>query len=453
MKRTEYDSLGPVMVEEDRLWGAQTQRSLENFPIGEEKMPRQIIRAFAVLKRAAAEANRRLGVLSPEKAEAVSAVCREILAGEHREEFPLAVWQTGSGTQTNMNLNEVIANRGNRLLGEKLLHPNDDVNKSQSSNDTFPSAMRIAAVCALEEELLPALGDLTRDLRILEERYPELITLGRTHLQDAVPLRFSQMVSGWRTALETDGAAVRRSLDSLRALPLGGTAVGTGLNAPRGFDTLSAELIGEYTGLVFTSAENKFRGLSSLGDFAAAHGCLKALAADLMKMANDIRWLASGPRCGLGELELPANEPGSSIMPGKVNPTQCEALTMVAVRVFGNDAAVGFAASQGNFQLNVFLPVTAYSFLQSVRLLGDAMASFRLRCLAGLRPREDVMAEHLRRSLMNVTALCPAIGYDKAAEVAKTAHLENITLARAAERLGYLSAEEAEKLLDPGKMV
>ena len=453
MKRTEYDSLGPVEVEADRSWGPQTQRSLENFPIGEEKMPREIILAFARLKGAAAEANLRLGVLDREKRDAIKAVCGEILEGKLFGEFPLSVWQTGSGTQTNMNLNEVVANRGNQLAGKKLLHPNDDVNKSQSSNDTFPSAMRIAGAAALKERLLPALRDLCGELRALEDRYPELITLGRTHLQDAVPLRFSQMVSGWRTALEADGEAIRRSLDALCALPLGGTAVGTGLNAPKGFDILSAELLAEDTGLPFRAGENKFRLLTSLGDFAQAHGCLKALGADLMKMANDVRWLASGPRCGLGELELPANEPGSSIMPGKVNPTQCEALTMVAVRVFGNDTAVGFAAGQGNFQLNVFLPVTAYSFLQSVRLLGDGMDSFRLRCLRGLRPREDVMAEHLRRSLMNVTALSPVIGYDKAAQVAKTAHREDLTLAQAAEKLGYLSAAEAEKLLDPKKMV
>ena len=453
MKRVEYDSLGPVEVEAERLWGPQTQRSLENFPIGEEKMPRELIWAFAVLKKAAAAANLRLGVLSEEKAAAVSAVCDEILAGKLAEEFPLSVWQTGSGTQTNMNLNEVIAGRGNELAGKKLLHPNDDVNRSQSSNDTFPAAMRIAAVWGLEERMLPALDRLAAEFRALEERYPDLITLGRTHLQDAVPLRFSQMVSGWRTALETDGAAIRAALENLRLLPLGGTAVGTGLNAPRGFDVLAAEQAAEETGLAFRTAENKFRVMSSLGDFALAHGTLKALAADLMKIANDLRWLASGPRCGLGELELPANEPGSSIMPGKVNPTQCEAVTMVAVRVMGNDAAVALAASQGNFQLNVFLPVTAYSFLQSVRLLGDAMESFRLRCVSGLKPRPEVMEEHLRRSLMNVTALSPAIGYDKAAEVAKTAYREGITLAQAAERLGYLSGAEAEKLLDPGKMV
>ena len=453
MKRVEYDSLGPVEVEADRLWGPQTQRSLENFPIGEEKMPREIIRAFAVLKMAAAEANRRLGVLPEEKAEAVKTVCGEILEGKHPDEFPLSVWQTGSGTQTNMNLNEVVANRANALAGKKLLHPNDDVNRSQSSNDTFPAAMRIAAVCALREALLPALTGLAEEFRSLEERYPELITLGRTHLQDAVPLRFSQMVSGWRAALEADGEAIRAALGPLLLLPLGGTAVGTGLNAPKGFDALSASLIGEYTGHPFRTAENKFRVMSSLGDFASCHGALKTLAADLMKIANDLRWLASGPRCGLGELELPANEPGSSIMPGKVNPTQCEALTMAAVRVMGNDAAVGMAASQGNFQLNVFLPVTAYSFLQSVRLLGDAMGSFRARCVSGVKPREETMAEHLRRSLMNVTALSPAIGYDRAAQVAKTAYREDCTLAQAAERLGYLSAEEAEKLLDPGKMV
>ena len=454
MFRTETDSLGSVQVDARRLWGAQTQRSSQNFAIGDERMPQEIIRAFAVLKAAAAEANLTLApAMTQKKRDLIVAVCDEILSGSLDEEFPLRVWQTGSGTQTNMNLNEVIANRGNALAGETLLHPNDDVNRSQSSNDTFPTAMRVAAAQAVTEGLLPALDGLKDGFQALEERWPDLLTVGRTHLQDAVPIRFAQAVSAWRVMLETDRALIQSALTGLYPLPLGGTAVGTGLNAPAGFDRLAAEHIARRPGLPFTAAENKFHALTSLDCFVALHGALKALAADLMKIANDVRWLASGPRCGLGELTLPANEPGSSIMPGKVNPTQCEAVTMVAVQVMGNDAAVGVAASQGNFQLNVFLPVTAYNVLQSIRLLGDVMASFNRNCVRGIVPNQDKMAENLARSLMNVTALSPIIGYDKAAQVAKHAYSANLTLANAAQDLGFLDREAALAALDPGKMV
>lgn len=453
MLRPEKDSLGIVYVDDTKLWGAQTQRSLENFNIGKEKMPKEIIRAYAILKKAAAAANLEIGVLSEEKAALISEVCNEISSGLLDGEFPLHVWQTGSGTQTNMNINEVIANRGNRIKGEKLLHPNDDVNRSQSSNDTFPTAMKIAAVMSITDELLPALDSLTDAFCKLELEYPDIIKVGRTHLQDAVPLRFAQEVSGWRTMLEKSRRYITLNLEALYELPLGGTAVGTGLNAPKGFDTAVAGKTAELTGKPFKTAPNKFHGLTSLDAFVAAHGALKALAADLMKIANDVRFLASGPRCGLGELSIPENEPGSSIMPGKVNPTQCEAVTMVAVQVMGNDAAVGIAASQGNFELNVFQPVCIYNFLQSVRLLTDVMNSFNKNCVAGIKPNESVMTANLDKSLMNVTALNPIIGYDKAAKTAQYAFRENVTLAEAAEALGFISKEEALKALDPSKMV
>ena len=452
MYRTEQDSMGPVQVPAERSWGAQTQRSLTNFAIGRETMPEEIIRGMALVKLASAKANCRLGTLDEGRAEAIEAVCRQILAGGLQEEFPLKVWQTGSGTQTNMNLNEVIAHRANARAGEGLIHPNDHVNRSQSSNDTFPSAMRIAAAEAVTA-LLPEVSALEESFAGLERRWPELITLGRTHLQDAVPIRFAQMVSGWRVMLEQCRAQLKAALPGLCALPLGGTAVGTGLNAPEGFDRLSAALVAEETGLPFVTAENKFHALTSLDAFVFAHGAMKALAADLMKIANDLRWLASGPRGGIGEVRLPANEPGSSIMPGKVNPTQCEAVTMVAVQVMGNDATLGIAASQGNFQLNVFLPVSAYNFLQSARLLTDVLRSFRRNCVDGLEPVEETMALHLGRSLMNVTALSPVIGYDKAANVAKYAYEQDLTLAEAAQALGYMGLEEARAALDPGKMV
>ncbi len=452
MYRKEHDSLGEVLVEDDKYWGAQTQRSLQNFVIGTEAMPAEVIRAFALLKKAAAQANAGLSVLDEEKCGLICAVCDEILEGKLDGEFPLRVWQTGSGTQTNMNLNEVIAHRGNQLAEREALHPNDDVNHSQSSNDTFPTAMRIAAVQALEEELIPALDTLTSAFLRLESEYPGVVTVGRTHLQDAVPIRFSQEVSAWHTMLQKDRGMLLAGLADLCELPLGGTAVGTGLNAPEGFDTLAAEKVAALTGLPFVTAENKFHALTSLDAFVSEHGALKALAADLMKIANDIRWLASGPRCGIGEISIPANEPGSSIMPGKINPTQCEAVTMVAAQVMGNDTVVGIAASQGNFQLNVFLPVTIYDFLQSVRLLADVMRSFEKNCVRGIVPNEEKMTENLRRSLMNVTALNPLIGYENAAKVANYAFAKNCTLAQAAEVLGFLSKEEATEALDPNKM-
>ncbi len=453
MYRIERDSLGEMQVEEARLWGAQTQRSLENFPIGTETMPVPILRAFAALKLASARANLTLGKLTEEKCSAIEYACRALLAGEYDGEFPLKIWQTGSGTQTNMNFNEVIAHLGNDHAGKKLLHPNDDVNRSQSSNDTFPTAMHAAAAKVVTERLLPEAEALAETFRTLEETYPDTMMVGRTHLQDAVPIRFAQVVSGWRAMVEKSADLIARTLPALCELPLGGTAVGTGLNAPEGFDAFAAAALSAIMGIPFTAGDNKFHGLTSLDVFVAAHGAMKGLAANMMKIANDVRFLASGPRCGIGELTIPENEPGSSIMPGKVNPTQCEAVTMVAVQVMGNDAAIGFAASQGNFQLNVFLPVTAYNFLQSVQLLSDAMASFRERCAVGIVPNEEKMQENLEKSLMNVTALSPVIGYDNAAKTAKLAHKTGKTLAQAAEELGFLSQEEARAALEPKKMV
>ena len=451
--REEHDTLGTVMVPADHLWGAQTQRSFQNFPIGTETMPEEIIRAFAVLKKAAAMANLSFGKLTQARAGRIAAACDEILAGKWPGEFPLKVWQTGSGTQSNMNVNEVIAHLCNRMDPDDPLHPNDHVNLSQSSNDTFPTAMHIAAVCALTGQLLPSLRALEETLRRLEAENQDVIKIGRTHLQDAVPLRFSQEISGWRTMVEESGKMVEAALEPLRALALGGTAVGTGLNAPRGFGEKAAALISAYTGETFRTAPNKFHALTSKDSFVFAHGALKALAANLMKIANDVRWLASGPRCGLGEITIPENEPGSSIMPGKVNPTQCEAVTMVAVQVMGNDAAIGFAASQGNFELNVFMPVIAYNFLQSVRLLADAMASFNERCLSGLRANRGRMAELLEKSLMLVTCLTPRIGYERAAACAKAAHKEGITLREAVLRTGLLTEADYERIVDPAKMV
>ena len=451
--RKEKDSLGEILVPAGHSWGAQTQRSLENFPIGTEKMPREIIHAFGVLKKAAALANYRLGKLSEEKCEAICAVCGEIMAGELDGEFPLSVWQTGSGTQTNMNANEVIAHRANERLGRTLLHPNDDVNMSQSSNDTFPTAMHIAAVLSLEDRLLPALDEMIDCLLRLEEKHRGVVKCGRTHLQDAVPIAFSQEIAGWRGMMERDRHMLGLALDPLRSLALGGTAVGTGLNAPKDFDRRAARAVSEITGKSFVPAPNKFQALSSRDELVFAHGALKALAADLMKLANDVRWLASGPRCGLGEIRIPANEPGSSIMPGKVNPTQCEAVTMAAVQVMGNDAALGFAASQGNFQLNVFMPVCIHNFLQSARLMSDCLDSFRLRCLEGLEADRDKMRDNLHRSLMTATALNPHIGYDKAAETVKKAFAENISLREACVALGHLSGEEFDAVYHPEQMI
>lgn len=449
--------MGEVRVPADKYWGAQTQRSHENFPIGIglETMPAEIVHAFGILKKAAAQANAQLlpARMTAEKLSAISAACDEVIAGALGEHFPLVVWQTGSGTQSNMNANEVIAGRGNELAGKVLLHPNDDVNMSQSSNDTFPTAMHIAAVLSVEDGVLPALDALTATFRRLEEENEGVIKIGRTHLQDAVPIRFSQEISGWRASLERDRELLVMAMRPLKELALGGTAVGTGLNAPKGFAELAAEKISALTGKDFVTAPNKFHALTSQDELVFAHGALKALAADLMKIANDVRWLASGPRCGLGEIIIPENEPGSSIMPGKVNPTQCEAVTMVAVQVIGNDAAVGMAASQGNFELNVFLPVIAYNFLQSARLLSQAMVSFNANCAVGIRAREKRMAENLERSLMLVTALNPVIGYENAAKIAKKAHSEGKTLREAAVELGLLTTEEFDAAVKPENMV
>ncbi len=421
--RIEHDSMGSLCVPADRYWGAQTERSRENFPIGVglETMPREIIHAFGTLKKAAALANHALlpEKMTAEKLDAISRACDEVASGALDAHFPLVVWQTGSGTQSNMNANEVIANRGNALAGRALLHPNDDVNMSQSSNDTFPTAMHIAAVLAIEDGVLPAIDRLTAAFARLEANNAGLVKAGRTHLQDATPIAFSQEISGWRVSLERDRELLTLALTPLRELALGGTAVGTGLNAPKGFDVAAAEAVSALTGKRFRTAANKFHALTSKGELVFAHGALKALAADLMKIANDVRYLASGPRNGLGEISIPENEPGSSIMPGKVNPTQCEALTMVAVQVMGNDVAVGMAASQGNLELNVFMPVCIYNFLQSARLLAQSMTSFHDRCVVGIRANREKMESNLNNSLMLATALNPYIGYENAAKAVK----------------------------------
>ena len=451
--RIEHDTMGEVRVPANRCWGAQTQRSHENFPIGTEKIPQEIIHAFAVLKKAAALANCKLGNLDARRANAIAAACDEILAGKLDDEFPLVVWQTGSGTQSNMNVNEVVAARANALLGEKLVHPNDHVNKSQSSNDTFPTAMHIAALTAAEDHVLPALDGLAATFERLSAEYADVIKVGRTHLQDATPLTLGQEISGWSSSLRRDERMIRGAMEGVRELALGGTAVGTGLNALPAFGETVAQEISALTGKRFVTAPNKFHALTSKDELVYLHGAFKALAADLMKIANDVRLLASGPRCGIGELLIPENEPGSSIMPGKVNPTQCEAMTMVAVQVMANDVAVGMAASQGNFELNVFMPVCIYNFLQSARLLGDVMRSFELRCARGIKPNREKIQAYLDESLMLVTALNPHIGYDNAAKVAKTAFAEGITLREAAVRLGFLTAEAFDRIVRPEKMV
>ena len=449
--RIERDTMGEVKVPADKYWGAQTQRSHQNFKVG-NKMPDQIIRAFAYLKKGAALANERLGNLESPKAEMISKVCDEVLDGSLDGNFPLVVYQTGSGTQSNMNVNEVIANRGNELAGEKLLHPNDDVNRSQSSNDTFPTAMSIAAVVTVEEKLLPAAEQMTETLRTLEDKYMHVVKTGRTHLQDAVPMTFGQEISGWRSMMEHSTDNIKASLKPLREIALGGTAVGTGLNAPEGFDKASAEIISRLTGHDFVTAPNKFHALSSKDAFVYAHGALKAMAADLMKMANDIRWLSSGPRCGLGEITIPSNEPGSSIMPGKVNPTQTESATMVAVRVMGNDTVVGMAASQGNFQLNVFMPVIADAFIQSAELLAQSLASLELNCVRGIEPIEEKMEENARKSLMVAAALNTHVGYEAGAKAAKWAHKNGTTLKEAAVQLNICTDEEYERWVDLKEM-
>ncbi|MCI6174722.1 MAG: class II fumarate hydratase [Clostridiales bacterium] len=454
--RIEHDSMGEVRVPADRLWGAQTERSHENFLIGVgiETMPREITHAFGILKKAAAQANHELKPekMTDEKLEAVTAACDEVISGRLNDNFPLVVWQTGSGTQSNMNTNEVIANRANAIAGKRLCHPNDDINMSQSSNDTFPTAMHISAVVALEDSLIPSAERLIAAFRDLEAANPTIVKSGRTHLQDAVPIKFSQEISGWRSSLEKDVELVRLALEPLKTLALGGTAVGTGLNAPKGFDVLVAEKVSALTGKTFRTAENKFHALTSKDEVVFAHGAVKAMAADMMKIANDVRWLASGPRDGLGEITIPANEPGSSIMPGKVNPTQCEQVTMVAVQVIGNDTAIGMAASQGNFELNVFMPVIAYNFLQSVRLLSESMESFRKNCVVGIRANEEKMHHNLYNSLMLVTALNPYIGYEKAAKTAHLAFEENISLKDACVKLGFLTPERFDEVFHPEDM-
>ena len=454
--RIEHDSMGEMKVPADRLWGAQTQRSHENFEIGVdiETMPREVTHAFGILKKAAAQANAELKPekMTAEKLSAIETACDEVISGCLNDHFPLVVWQTGSGTQSNMNANEVIANRANQIAGQKLCHPNDDVNMSQSYNDTFPTVISISSVCAIEDKLIPAVSALIETFKRLEAENEDVVKSGRTHLQDAVPIRFSQEISGWRASLERDVELLRMAVRPLYELALGGTAVGTGLNAPKGFAELVAQKVADLTGKPFVTAPNKFHALTSKDEIVFAHGAIKATACDMMKIANDVRWLASGPRDGLGEIHIPENEPGSSIMPGKVNPTQCEAVTMVAVQVMGNDVAVGVAASQGNFELNVFMPVIAYNFLQSARLLAEAVASFDKHCAAGIRANREKMRTNLYHSLMLVTALNPYIGYENAAKVAKKAYKEDITLKEACVALGFLTAERFDEVFHPEQM-
>ena len=455
--RIEHDSMGEVKVPADRLWAAQTQRSHENFRIGVgiETMPREITHAFGILKKAAALANHELKPekMTAEKLDVIVRACDEVISGELNDHFPLVVWQTGSGTQSNMNANEVVANRANRLAGKQLIHPNDDVNMSQSSNDTFPTAMHISAVAAIEDKLLPAIEGLIATFRRLEAENEGIVKSGRTHLQDATPIKFSQEISGWRSSLERDAELLRMAVRPLYELALGGTAVGTGLNAPAGFAELVAAKVAGLTGKPFVTAPNKFHALTSKDELVFAHGAIKATACDMMKIANDVRWLASGPRDGLGEIHIPENEPGSSIMPGKVNPTQCEAVTMVAVQVIGNDVAVGMAASQGNFELNVFMPVAAYNFLQSARLLAEAIVSFNSNCAVGITANREKMHHNLHNSLMLVTALNPYIGYENAAKTAKKAYKDNISLKEACVQLGFLTAERFDEVFHPEQMV
>ncbi len=456
--RLEHDTMGEIEVAADRLWGAQTERSRRNFSIGEERMPLAMVEALLRLKRACAQVNYRLGKLSLELRDLITQACDDLLSGGYGEEFPLSVWQTGSGTQSNMNVNEVIAGRAAILANGDLepprpVHPNDHVNMSQSSNDIFPSAMHVAAVFALEDRLLPAVEALRQTICTKAGAYSALVKIGRTHLQDATPLTLGQEMSGWAAMLGSNVEQLRQGVEQLRFLAVGGTAVGTGLNAPQGFgEAVAAELSGA-TGKVFYPLANKFHGLTGHDQLVFAHGAMKALAANMMKIANDVRWLASGPRCGLGEIAIPANEPGSSIMPGKVNPTQSEAVTMVACQVFGNDSAIGFAASQGNFELNVFKPVIIYNVLQSVSLMADVIDSFHRHCVAGLVPIPERIEAHLRNSLMLVTALNPHIGYEKAAAIAKKAHAEHLSLKEAAVALGLLTEEAFDHMVRPEAMV
>ncbi|MCV2215980.1 class II fumarate hydratase [Thauera sp. Sel9] len=456
--RQEYDTFGPIDVPADHLWGAQTQRSLINFAISTERQPTELIHALALVKRAAARVNHGLGLLPAEKADAIIAAADEVLAGMHPDEFPLAVWQTGSGTQTNMNVNEVLANRASELMGgergeARLVHPNDDVNRSQSSNDVFPTAMHVAATLAIVQKLLPALARLRATLEDKSRAFADIVKIGRTHLQDATPLTLGQEISGWAAQLAHGERHLRAALPHLSELALGGTAVGTGLNAPKGYAEAVAAEIARLGGQEFVTAPSKFEALASCDALVHAHGALKTLAASLMKIANDVRWLASGPRSGLGEISIPENEPGSSIMPGKVNPTQSEAMTMLAAQVMGNDVAINIGGASGNFELNVFRPMVIHNFLQSVRLLADGMNSFNDHCAAGIEPNRARITELVERSLMLVTALNPHIGYDKAAQIAKKAHKEGSSLREAALALGHVSAEDFDRWIDPAKMV
>lgn len=455
--RIEKDTLGEVKVPADKYWGAQTQRSKNNFKIGSEKMPLDVVYALAHIKKAASIVNHKHGKLSEKKMKAITIVCDDILQGKYDDQFPLVVWQTGSGTQTNMNVNEVIANRANEMFknekADKSVHPNDDVNMSQSSNDTFPTAMHVAGYQRITEKLLPVLSQMKKTLKEKEKDFNDIVKIGRTHLQDATPITVGQEISGWRMMIEKNEKMILESLQYMLDLAIGGTAVGTGINAHKEFGTEVVNELRKQTGHPFRTAENKFHALTSHDEIVHVHGALKALAADLMKIANDVRWLASGPRSGIGELNIPANEPGSSIMPGKVNPTQSEALTMVVCHIFGNDAAIGFAASQGNFQLNVFKPMIIYNFIQSIELLTDGMKSFNENCLKGLEINRHVIKRHVEESLMLVTALNPFIGYEKAAEIAKLAYNENTTLKEAALKTGYVTEEQFEEWVDPSKMV
>ncbi|PAY13894.1 class II fumarate hydratase [Bacillus sp. 7705b] len=455
--RIEKDTFGEIKVPADKFWGAQTQRSRENFKIGSEKMPIRIVKAFAILKRSTAIANNRLGNLDNEKTEVITAVCDEILEGKYDDNFPLVVWQTGSGTQSNMNVNEVIANLATALLKEKgsiqTIHPNDDVNRSQSSNDTFPTAMHVAGVLAIYEQLVPALDQLRNTLNEKAKKFNDIVKIGRTHLQDATPLTLGQEISGWVYMVDRSKEMILEATEKMRELAIGGTAVGTGINAHPQFGEVVSEEISNFTGQQFKSSPNKFHALTSHDEITYVHGAMKALAADLMKIANDVRWLASGPRCGIGEISIPENEPGSSIMPGKVNPTQCEALTMIAAQIMGNDATIGFASSQGNFELNVFKPVIIYNFLQSVQLLSDGIKSFHDHCAVGIEPNTKTIKENLSGSLMLVTALNPYIGYEKAAKIAKFAHKEGLTLKEAAVQLELLTEEQFDEMVKPEDMV
>jgi fumarate hydratase, class II len=456
--RIENDTFGPIAVPASRLWGAQTQRSLQNFDISGERQPKEIIRALAQIKRSSAVVNHLMGLMDDRKASAIIAAADEVLDGKHDDEFPLVVWQTGSGTQTNMNVNEVLANRASELLGGprgegRLIHPNDDVNKSQSSNDVFPTAMHVAAVEAIRNRLLPSLMKLKATLAGKSEAFKDIVKIGRTHLQDATPLTLGQEFSGYVAQLEQCDRHLHGALPHLCELALGGTAVGTGLNAPPGYAEKVAAELARLTGLPFVSAPNKFEVMAAADALVHAHGALKTLAASMMKIANDIRWLASGPRSGIGELSIPENEPGSSIMPGKVNPTQSEAVTMLCCQVFGNDVAINFGGASGNFELNVFRPMIAHNFLQSVRLLADGMASFNEHCAAGIEPNRERIADLVARSLMLVTALNPHIGYDKSAQIAKKAHKEGTSLREAALALGYVTAEQFDAWVRPEDMV